>query len=196
MLTGAEIKRLHDIGQIEITDFDERRLNPNSYNLRLGNKLKIYKLQCYRGHKIEKDLNLDLHDAIPYIDPTKKNPTITIDIPDEGIVLEPGVFYLGTTMERTWAHCLIPRIDGRSSFARYSLEVHRTAGFGDSGFNGTWTLEIQALIPILIKPGMEICQISFEPADGDASIQYNGKYQNQSGIIESRSYLDNTKYDK
>lgn len=193
MLTGDEIRRLHNDGEIIITDFDEKRLNPNSYNLRLGNKLKIYKMQYYRGHKIDYDHNLDLHDAIPYIDPSKENPTITIDIPETGIVLEPGVFYLGTTMERTWAKNLIPQIDGRSSFARYSLEVHRTAGFGDIGFDGTWTLEIQVLIPVLVKPGMEICQISFERPDGETNIQYNGKYQHQSGIVESRSYMDNYK---
>ena len=193
MLTGDEIRRLHNDGEIIITDFDEKRLNPNSYNLRLGNKLKIYKMQYYRDHKINYDLNLDLYDAIPYIDPSKENPTITIDIPETGIVLEPGVFYLGTTMERTWAKNLIPQIDGRSSFARYSLEVHRTAGFGDIGFDGTWTLEIQVLIPVLVKPGMEICQISFERPDGETSIQYKGKYQYQSGIVESRSYMDNYK---
>ena len=43
MLSGLEIKRQIELGNIVISDFDEKRLNPNSYNIRLGNTLKVYK---------------------------------------------------------------------------------------------------------------------------------------------------------
>jgi len=43
ILTGLEIARQVKLGNIEITDFDEKRVNPNSYNLRLHNELLCYK---------------------------------------------------------------------------------------------------------------------------------------------------------
>lgn len=174
MLTGAEIKRLIEIGDIRISDFSEDQLNPNSYNLRLGNKLLVY------------DINLENGE---YLDSKKKNPTKEIIIPEEGYILQPGVFYLGTTMETTYAKNHIANIDGRSSAARLSLEVHRTAGFGDIGFEGTWTLEMTTMLPLKIYPGQEICQVYFETPEGDTSIQYHGRYQGQNGTTASRLYM-------
>lgn len=170
MLTGAEIIRLHNEGIIQISDFDESRVNPNSYNLRLSNKLLIYKNDV--------------------IDTKKDNETEKIIIPESGYVLQPHVLYLGSTIERTYAGNLIPCISGRSSVARCGIEIHRTAGFGDVGFDGTWTLEITVVHPVRIYPGQELCQIYFEYPDGETSIHYKGKYQNQSGPVASRFYKD------
>lgn len=170
MLTGAEIIRLHNEGIIQISDFDESRVNPNSYNLRLSNELLIYKNDV--------------------IDTKKDNETEKIIIPESGYVLQPHVLYLGSTIERTYAGNLIPCISGRSSVARCGIEIHRTAGFGDVGFDGTWTLEITVVHPVRIYPGQELCQIYFEYPDGETSIHYKGKYQNQSGPVASRFYKD------
>lgn len=170
MLTGTEIIRLHNEGIIQISDFDESRVNPNSYNLRLSNELLIYKNDV--------------------IDTKKDNETEKIIIPESGYVLQPHVLYLGSTIERTYAGNLIPCISGRSSVARCGIEIHRTAGFGDVGFDGTWTLEITVVHPVRIYPGQELCQIYFEYPDGETSIHYKGKYQNQSGPVASRFYKD------
>ena len=170
MLTGAEIIRLHNEGIIQISDFDESRVNPNSYNLRLSNELLIYKNDV--------------------IDTKKDNETEKIIIPESGYVLQPHVLYLGSTIERTYAGNLIPCISGRSSVARCGIEIHRTAGFGDVGFDGTWTLEITVVHPVRIYPAQELCQIYFEYPDGETSIHYKGKYQNQSGPVASRFYKD------
>ena len=170
MLTGAEIIRQHNEGIIQISDFDESRVNPNSYNLRLSNELLIYKNDV--------------------IDTKKDNETEKIIIPESGYVLQPHVLYLGSTIERTYAGNLIPCISGRSSVARCGIEIHRTAGFGDVGFDGTWTLEITVVHPVRIYPGQELCQIYFEYPDGETSIHYKGKYQNQSGPVASRFYKD------
>lgn len=170
MLTGAEIIRLHNEGIIQISNFDESRVNPNSYNLRLSNELLIYKNDV--------------------IDTKKDNETEKIIIPESGYVLQPHVLYLGSTIERTYAGNLIPCISGRSSVARCGIEIHRTAGFGDVGFDGTWTLEITVVHPVRIYPGQELCQIYFEYPDGETSIHYKGKYQNQSGPVASRFYKD------
>ena len=62
------------------------------------------------------------------------------------------------------------------------LMVHITAGFGDNGFKGKWTLEITVTHPVIVYPGMEIGQLYYETIDGDSSMTYAGKYQNQQGV--------------
>lgn len=183
MLTGEEIKRLISTGDIEITDFNESRLNPNSYNLRLADEIGYYPMTEYFDEN-------ENGKTIYYLDSKKENTMEVVKIPDNGIILVPGILYLAKTMERTYAKDLIPCISGRSSFARLGVEVHRTAGFGDIGVDLNWTLEITVVHPVVIYKEQEICQIYFEKPDGNTGIQYNGKYQNSRDVIGSRSYLD------
>ena len=148
MLSGEEILKEIEAGNIIITPFDKKQINPNSYNLRLGKELVVYKEDV--------------------LDSKKQNATETIIIPEEGIVLEPNKLYLGKTIEHTETEKYIPMLNGRSSIGRLGLTIHVTAAFGDVGFKGTWTLEIFALQPIRIYPNMEICQIcSKEKKDKD-----------------------------
>lgn len=57
-----------------------------------------------------------------------------------------------------------PMYDGRSTIARLGLQSHMTAGFGDHGFNGCFTLEIYNASPFFIplRPGMRIGQVYFQ----------------------------------
>ena len=87
--------------------------------------------------------------------------------PPEGLVLSPNQLYLGRTVERTETHNLVPMIEGRSSIGRLGLFVHVTAGFGDVGFCGYWTLEMFAVQPIRIYAGVPICQIFYHDIRGD-----------------------------
>ena len=66
-------------------------------------------------------------------------------IPEDGFVLNPNQLYLARTVERTETHNLVPMLEGRSSVGRLGLFVHVTAGFGDVGFCGFWTLEMYAI---------------------------------------------------
>ena len=229
MLSGMEILNQIEKGNIVISDFDRSRLNPNSYNIRLGNKLKVYtkatitvdelsieiskRMEPYtKEYKAITNALLDGKDNIlseeenekrnkrlqeiykkkeeistqvlrEYaLDPKKDNETTDIEIPEEGYVLIPGILYLGETMEYTETYGLVPNIDGRSTTGRLGIEVHRTAGFGDIGFKGKWTLEITVTHPVIIYPGMEIGQLYYETIEGDASMSYSGKYQNQQGV--------------
>ena len=86
------------------------------------------------------------------LDMAKANRVRRIAIPSEGLVLSPNQLYLGRTVERTETHNLVPQIEGRSSIGRLGLFVHVTAGFGDVGFCGFWTLEMFAVQPIRIYP--------------------------------------------
>ena len=163
ILSGQQIvSRLG--GDIAIEPFDETRLNPNSYNLSLHNELMVYE-----------EVVLDM---------AKDNRVRRIEIPEEGLVLSPNQLYLGRTVERTATHNLVPQIEGRSSVGRLGLFVHVTAGFGDVGFSGYWTLEIFAVQPVRVYPGVPICQIFDHEITGDIT-EYASKYQHNRDIQPS-----------
>lgn len=169
ILSGKEIKAR--IGNdIIITPFEENRINPNSYNLSLHDELVVYS-----------DHSLDMK---------KDNPHHKIKIPAEGLVLDPNRLYLGRTVEYTETKALVPMLEGRSSVGRLGLFVHVTAGFGDVGFKGFWTLEIFCVQPIRIYAGVEICQIYYHTLEGDYESYSSGKYQNNNGIQASLLFKD------
>ncbi len=169
IISGREIKRRLGT-DIEITPFNEKQLNPNSYNLRLHNELVVYQNNV--------------------LDMKKKNESSTILIPADGLELSPGKLYLGRTVEHTRTDNLVPLIEGRSSIARLGLFIHITAGFGDVGFKGYWTLEIFCVQPIKIYPDIEICQIFYHTIEGDFDRYASGKYQNNRGIQTSLLYTE------
>lgn len=164
ILSGHEIMgRLG--GDVVIEPFDERLLNPNSYNLTLHPELMMYE-----------EVVLDMR---------KANRVRRIEIPPEGMVLNPDQLYLGRTAERTETHNLVPMIEGRSSIGRLGLFVHVTAGFGDVGFCGHWTLEIFAVQPVRIYPGVPICQIFYHEICGQITEYQSDKYQHNHDIQPS-----------
>ena len=169
ILSGREIKK-HIGREIIIEPFEDKKLNPNSYNLSLHNELLIY----------ENDI----------LDMKKPNSVNKIVIPGDGLLLKPGKLYLGRTKEYTKTEKYVPMLEGRSSTGRLGLFIHITAGFGDIGFAGYWTLEIFCVQPIIIYPGVEICQIYYHTIDGDYDLYKNGKYQNNTGIQASLMYKD------
>lgn len=155
---------------INIEPFNETQLNPNSYNLKLHHELKVY--------------------TEPILDMKTPNPVESLTIPEEGLLLETGKLYLGRTVEKTETSKYVPMLEGRSSIGRLGLFIHVTAGFGDVGFNGFWTLEIFCVQPIRIYAGVDICQIFYHTIEGDYDTYSNGKYQNNDGIQASMLYKD------
>jgi dCTP deaminase len=99
-------------------------------------------------------------------------------------VIQPDQLYLGRTVERTETHGFVPMIEGRSSVGRLGLFVHVTAGFGDVGFCGHWTLEMFAVQPVRIYPGVPICQIFYHDVRGEIT-EYCSKYQHNTDIQPS-----------
>ena len=164
ILSGDEIRK-HLDNNIVIDPFDPERLNPNSYNLTLHDELLTYE-----------EVVLDM---------AEPNRTRRIRIPKEGLVLTPQQLYLGRTVERTETHNFVPMIEGRSSVGRLGLFVHVTAGFGDVGFCGYWTLEMFAVQPIRIYPGVPICQIFYHQIAGDIIEYRSDKYQHNRDIQPS-----------
>ena len=182
ILSGAQIVEEMAKGNIVITDFDPKRLNPNSYNVRLANELLVYDLKPGE-----------------YLDMKKKNPTKVIDLNDfpDGYVLQPGVLYLGSTMETAGCkHHLVPMMAGRSSIARLGMGSDYFAAFGDVGFGSKagvkWTYEITVIHPLKIYAGIDIAQVYFLTLAGKELSNYNetGKYANNNGVEASKLYDD------
>lgn len=184
VLTGLEILEQVKHGNIEISDFDVKRLNPDSYNLRLHNELKIYDFDLIK-YEQQKD---PLLQGQAVLDMKMKHPTKSLIIPDEGLVLWPNVLYLGRTMERTKTVGFCPQIEGRSSIGRLGIDIHKTAGWGDDGFDNYWTLEIVVTHPVKVYPFVDFCQIIYMKTFGDASMKYKGKYQATGNIDVSKIY--------
>lgn len=169
ILSGDEIRR--NLGTNLIIDpFEPSRLNPNSYNLTLHDELLVYE-----------EVVLDMR---------ANNRVRRITIPEEGLVLSPNQLYLGRTVERTETHNFVPMIEGRSSVGRLGLFVHVTAGFGDVGFRGYWTLEMFAVQPIRIYPGVAIAQIFYHQITGAITEYDSDKYQNNRDIQASMLFRE------
>ena len=169
ILTGEEIKKQPGHG-LRIEPFNEAQVNPNSYNLRLADELMMY--------------------TPVVLDAARQNETCTIKIPEQGIVLNPRYVYLGRTTEYTETTDYVPMLEGRSSIGRLGLLVHISAGFGDVGFKGYWTLELHCVQPVRIYAGMEICQIYYHTIKGEVKLYNSGKYQDNHGIQPSLMYQE------
>lgn len=169
ILSGSEIKA--QLGRnIQIEPFSDDQLNPNSYNLRLHDELLIYE-----------EIVLDM-----------KRPSRfrRISIPPEGLMLQPNQLYLGRTMEYTETRNLVPMLEGRSSIGRLGLFVHVTAGFGDVGFCGYWTLEMFAIQPVRIYAGVQVAQVFYHTVEGAITDYKSGKYQHNRDIQPSLLYRE------
>lgn len=169
ILTGSEIIKQVQKNRILIEPFFIDQINPNSYNFRLGNKIKFYKNHI--------------------LDPKVKQDTDEIILGNEGYLLNPGKIFLGHTFEKMGSAFYVPIIKGRSSTARLGLFIHITADIIDIGSFNQWTLQLYAVQPVKIFPNMLIGQVTFWKTKGKITL-YNGKYQGSTGPQESQIYKD------
>lgn len=219
-LTGPEILRRMQIKNpnnpggrpdIIIEPFNIACLGSNSYDLHLGDTLRVYaqtipvgmrpaikydpmrhdysmrdwfyhtrKYREYLAHPEQYDFRNPMYLLNPCDE--KSHRIIDIKIPETGLILSPSVGYLGATLEYTETRNLFPYIDGKSSVGRNFILNHHTAGRGDDGFCGEWTLEIRVLYPTVVFPNMRIGQIYYEefkgarkPYDKNPASHYNGQ---------------------
>ena len=155
ILSDTRILEEIEKGTIKIEPYTRDCLGSNSYDVHLGKTLAMYK-----------DATLDAK---------KHNEIEHFDIPEEGIVLEPHKFYLGVTAEYTETHAHVPFLEGMSSTGRLGIDIHATAGKGDVGFCGNWTLEISVKQPVRVYAGMPVGQLIYFPVDGEIEVKYNQK---------------------
>lgn len=190
ILSGPEIVRLVERTRVErrgevhwswpfpqslvIDPFDEERVGPNSYDVCLSPNVAWY---APTATAVQMEGGV-YRDFVGVLDSRTDNPVERAVMPESGFLFVPGRVYLCSTVERTETHGLVPWLDGRSSVGRLGVKVHATAGRGDDGFCGHWTLEVEVVHPVILYPGMRIAQISFFLLKGERK-PYAGRYQMQ-----------------
>lgn len=174
ILSGLKIKEEIKNNKIFIEPFEEKLMNPNSYNYRLGNEL------------------LEIDDEL--IDPKKETKYKKIKLTEQGYVLKPHKLYLGSTLEKIGSSTYVTQLIGRSSIGRLGLFLQVTAPLGHVGCNHHWTLELKSVQPLRVYPGMKIGQVTFWVIDGKIDSTYkNGKYNNYSRPHISMFYKEDNK---
>lgn len=169
ILTGNEIRNQVELGKIHISPFSAENLNPNSYNFRLGNRIKIYTGKM--------------------LDPAKENKYKETIIPNEGLVLQPNQLYLGHTIEEMGSDFFVPIMQARSSVGRLGLYIYLNSGLGDLGFKRQWTLELHTIHPLRVYPRMKVGQMLFWKPLGKITL-YQGKYNKSTGPETSQIWKD------
>lgn len=172
ILVDKDILENINNGKITIRPFDKNNLGTNSYDLTLNEKLKIY--------------------TSDILDCKKDNIYKEIIIPDDGYILKPGELYICSSNEYTQTNYYVPVINGKSSIGRLGISIHITAGFGDIGFSGKWTLEVTVVKPIKIYKNIPIAQIYYFIPSNTPNILYsnkkNNKYNLQNEPITSKMF--------
>ena len=155
ILTDLAILKAIEEGDILVETYDRNCLGTNSYDVHLSKYLACY-----------------IDDVI---DAKKHNQVEHFEIADDGIVLQPGKTYLGSTLEYTETRSFVPFLEGKSSVGRLGIDIHATAGKGDVGFCNHWTLEISVSQPVRVYAGMPIGQLIYFKVEGEVEVDYQSK---------------------
>lgn len=164
LLSDAGIHAALLTRQVAITPLLDGQVGPASVDLRLGRWVRVF--------------NASTQPVDPFMSSTTENQTRLVKI-ERNFTLQPGEFILGSTVERVMLDGMhAGRLEGKSSLGRLGLNIHATAGFIDPGFDGWVTLEISNGLrrPILLYPGMLICQLAIWVLDRPTIRPYKGKY--------------------
>lgn len=198
ILSDARILEEIEKGTMKIEPWNKECLGSNSYDCHLSKHLAIYTpgkeskvdfewIQHLVKNRLAKsDILAALQEASQIcLDAKEHNEVFHFDIPDKGLILYPGILYLGSTVEYTETHAHVPFIEGKSSMGRLGVDIHATAGKGDVGFCGHWTLEISVKQPVKLYAGMPCAQLIYFPVDGEVLNPYDkkkgAKYSGQHG---------------
>ena len=187
-MTMLSAPRLHKLIEEGVIDALHENVNSASIDVRIGNKI-LMERPNYR--ELGGQVVLGIHE-IPVDISAKESPVFTeVEIPEEGIIIEPGQTFLAATMETfNLPNTISARFDLRSSVGRCFLE-HMQAGFADAGWHGAQlTMEFKNMNQyhrLLIKPGMRVGQmIFFEHEDaGKDSYTIKGNYNGQQGPTQA-----------
>lgn len=165
-LSDKDIHAAVKNGEITLEPFEQKRLQPATYDIRLGNTFIVN----------------DAH-STKAIDPVKGvfPQTQTIEVKDgDEFVLHPGVSILGYSKEKFGSDHYLIEVNGKSSLARIGLIVHNSASIVNPGHVLNIALELCNLnnVPIVLRPGMEIAQLSFSTLSSGTKKSYKqtGRY--------------------
>jgi dCTP deaminase len=190
ILVDRDILYVMSSGEISIVPFMREFLGTNRYDVHLRPTLRVY-----TPRREVVDLGDDVRIELGVLDVRTPCATRDIEIPPEGYVLMPGMLYLASTVEYTESLRHVPIINGKSSLGRLGLTIHVTAGFGDVGFKGHWTLEMTVVYPLRIYSGMAIAQLAWFAASGTPEVPYDlkpsAKYNNRDPLPQASLMHEN-----
>ena len=165
VLTREDVLKEIRNGTIKIEPFQEEQVGAGSIDLRLGNEFRVFK-KLRNALVVEEHISLeDLTERV---------------VVEDSFTLMPGETVLGITRERIRLPSdVCGWLEGRSRFARIGLVIHMTASFVQPGVDNRQVLEIGNLapFPLVLKPGVRICQMILERTEGQAF--YQGSFKNQ-----------------
>lgn len=168
ILSDRDIKTAMQKGDITISPYDEKYLQPASVDLHLDKYFLVY--DTNRNFVIDPKLPMD--DMMNQVEITEDKP----------FILHPGEFALGLIYETTGvATDMVGRLEGKSSVGRMGLLIHVTAGFLDPGNSLKMTLELHntATMPIKLYYKMPIAQMAFEKLSSVCDKPYSAKSGNK-----------------
>ena len=179
-LSDRDIRTAVQEGDIILSDFDESRLQPASYDIRLGERFMV----------------LDQH-VTTYIDPVRKivpeYREVMVGNGDE-FMLHPGVSVLGISEEYFGSRRYLIQLSGKSSLARIGLIVHNTAGLINPGHYLHVAFELCNLnsVPIVLRPGMSIAQLLFSDLSSPPEQDYadTGRYHDANWAVWKEARVD------
>jgi dCTP deaminase len=169
ILSGPEILSEVRAGRIHIDAFDPERVEPNSYGFRLAGDILQYEqevLDCYEPPRSRR-----------------------FRMGSEGLVLQPGRFYLGGTVEAMGSPHYAATLYACRSASTLGIWIQFSAPLGHSGAVFPWTLEMKVAHPVRVYPGMTIGKIAFWAMQGEA-MGYDGKYTGSASAVTSRMSLE------
>ena len=184
VLSDRSIREAIEQGRIEIDPLGVDCIQPSSVDLHVDQYFRLFRNHTSKVIDVRED---------------QEDLTELVDVgPDGPLILHPGEFMLGATIERVRIpEDLVARLEGKSSLGRLGLLIHSTAGFVDAGWDGHLTLELSnvANLPIALYAGMRIGQISFfrmsSPVERPyGSKELGSKYQGQSEPTASAFHAD------
>lgn len=184
LLSDRNIRSAIATGNISLDPYTPEMVQPASIDVRLDRYFR-----SFNNHKYT------------YVDPAEEQKDLTQAFEvkkGEPLILRPGEFVLGSTLE--YIHVgtsYAARLEGKSSLGRLGILTHSTAGFIDPGFTGHITLELSNVssLPVKLWAGMKIGQICFFQLSSEAEHAYGSAavgshYQDQYGPTASRSYVN------
>lgn len=167
-LSDVDITRAVKAGELTLNPFEKRRVQPASYDILLGNRFLLS--EQHKGS---------------FIDPVRKIFPDTREVvlkDNEEFVLHPGVVVLGFSHDYFGSSKYLIHLNGKSSLARVGLVVHNTAGLVNPGhyLNIVFELYNTNTLPIILRPKMEIAQLTFSELKTPPKTEYAkvGRYGN------------------
>lgn len=154
MLTNNEIKKQMDQGNIIIRNLQDGALKkPNSVDIRIGNTLYVYDYQV-----------VDARNGRSYLEEVMNDKPVNlkrIQIPETGLLLQPGKVYLTKTIEEVETHGYVPVMHGKVSLSLLGVSTELNSGYKYDEYQGSILLSIVATKPTIIYPDIPIGNLSF-----------------------------------